>query len=253
MANPDDAWLVEAICHFVDSPAWNSQLTEFITSKCEEFDNFEEEFKHEYTEVHMEYKDLVDNLLAAQLMELGVEPEEFEQRIFQAGLMDDPRLQKVVDLLLAAEDFVRFKNMMVGYHTSMQQQREQTYNEVAQAEDLAHAMALEEAQRELDQEAASEAIAAASLPAGPPAVPQAAFVSQPPTTSVGPSFVGPVPSAPSLPAASRRAPTAAEETRFAAEGGSYGRASFGTSSRKPGSNEKSAAIRRAILGAVRPS
>lgn len=247
MAAPDDSWLVEAMCQFVNSPAWNDQLLEFINANCEMFDNFQEENKHEYVEVHRRYKDIIDNLLAAHLMEIGMEPDEFEQKVLEAGLMDDPRLERVVGQLLAAEDFIKFKDMMVNHHTAMQKQAEHNYNQVVQTEaDIADALAIEAAQRELENEATAAAIAAASRPAAPPPAARTARAAPVASSSAG-GPAGIVPVAPTV------MPTASEEAKFAAGGGTYGRASYGMGARKPPSNEKSAAIRRALVGAIRPA
>merc|ERR1712107_823406 len=109
------------------------------------FDNFQEENKHEYVEVHLEFKNLVDSLLTAHLLEVDIDPEEFEKKVFESGLAEDPRLQQIVSQLTAAEDFMVFKNMMVENHERLQSQAEATFKEVTVAQAEVEALAYAEA------------------------------------------------------------------------------------------------------------
>merc|ERR1719198_2646769 len=91
---------------------------------------------------------------------------------------------------------------------------------------------------ERESEALAAAMAASSLETG--STVSAAVSSIPGSSSV--------PDAPKAPAASAVAPTAEQERAFGAGGGSYGRAAMPTG-KKPASNEKAAAIRKAICSA----
>lgn len=233
-APADSSWLVDMMVSIMHAKTWNDPLNAFIAEKCTLFDNFEEENRHEYMEVHTEFKSLVDSLLAAHLLEFDIPPEEFEKQIVESGLVADKRLQSVLNQLMAAEDFVLFKNMMVERHATMQAQAETTFKELSAAEDIAAAEAA--------------AIAAAQAAPGAPAAAAAASAA----TYTGAAGAPPAP-LPTSPGGTVKPPTLAEERAFGAGGGFYGRAAMPSGSKKPASNEKAAAIRKALCSAMRPS
>jgi len=216
LAAPDNSWLIDMMITIMHSNTWNEPLTGFITDKCMLFDNFEEENKHAYMEVHNEFKILVDNLLAAHLIEVDIMPEEFEKQLIESGLIEDPRLQQVVGQLMAAEDFMTFKTMMVERHTSMQMQAMSNYQDMATSEDVA---AIQAAGGMMPTYAPAAAVAAAPMPA---------------------SSTGAVATPPSM----------QQERAFGAGGGFYGRAAI-PGSTAPASKEKADAIRKALVGGLR--
>mmetsp|Transcript_13596 Transcript_13596/g.29944 ORF Transcript_13596/g.29944 Transcript_13596/m.29944 type:complete len:235 (-) Transcript_13596:109-813(-) len=224
----DSTWLVDMIVGFMHSPSWREPLSAFVNEKCTSFDNFQEENKHEYVEVHKEFKSLVDDLLTAHLLEVDMMPEDFEKQCMEAGLQNDPRLQQVVSQLAAAEDFVSFKNMMVQHHIDQQRAAEETFKELS-SEDTA---AREAAEIAAALKASSEATEAQASPARAQAASQAA-------SSTGLAVAVP-------------APTAAEERAFGAAGGAYGRAAMPSGQRKPQCTEKASAIRKALCSALKP-
>lgn len=261
VARADSAWLVDAVVQFMRSPSWNEPLQGFISEKCILFDNFEEENRHEYVEIHNEFKSLIDNLLAAHLLEVDIAPEEFEQQVLQSGLAEDPRLQKVFGQLMAAEDFMTFKTMMVEQHAKMQSQAESNFKtgpglseeEERLANDAAIAAAIaadaaaeEEAERARAEAAAAAAASAAVSSATAPAAGSAGA----PRLQVAPVAGLAVPAA--VPAGPAQPPTEEQERAFGAGGGFYGRAALGAGAKKPATNEKAAAVRKALLSGLRP-
>ena len=128
----DDGWLVDMVLQFMRSRSWNEPLSSFINENCVKFDNFQDENKHEFVEVHNEYKMLIDNLLAAHLLEVDISPEEFEKRCIEAGLVDDLGLAQILSHLIAAEDFLTFKQLMVEHHTNMQHEAEEIIKSAAE-------------------------------------------------------------------------------------------------------------------------
>ena len=137
--------------------------------------------------------------------------------------------------LIAAEDFLEFRNMMLRQHMKMQQEAEGNYQGMTAEEEqaandaaIAAAIAADASSME-EQQAAAESIHAAPAAGSAPAPPAA--------SSAGPP--GP-------------APTAVQERAFGAAGGSYGRAVI-ASAKKPASNEKAAAIRKALVNGLRPN
>lgn len=245
-ASPDNSWLIDMMVTIMHAPTWNEPLTAFIAEKCQMFDNFEEENKHEYVTVHNEFKCLVDNLLAAHLLEVDISPEEFEKQLVESGLVEDPRLQQVMGQLMAAEDFMTFKTMMVERHINMQGQAESNYLELAAAQDMAASEAAAIA-------ASMEAAQAAAL-AMPAAVPGAAAKAGMPAyvpTYAAAGVPAPMPSA-AASAAPTQPPSMQQERAFGAGGGFYGRATMPAGSQAPPAREKANAIRKALCGALRP-
>lgn len=231
-ASSDSSWLIDMMYSITHATTWNEPLQAFYAEKCIMFDNFEEENRHEYVQVHNEFKSLIDNLLAAHLLQIDISPEEFEKQLIESGLVEDPRLHQVVAQLLAAEDFVTFKTMMVERHTSMQQQAEANYQELSVAQDYAA------------QEAAA---IAASAEAARAAAPEAAPASAP--TYMAPAAPGAPMPTPATGAA--KTPSLQQERAFGAGGGFYGRASMPSAKAQP-TKEKADAIRKALVGALRP-
>jgi len=232
-------WLVDVIVQIMQSPSWNEPLKGFVEEKCILFDNFQEENKHEYVEVHNEFKTLVDNLLAAHLCDIDIDPADFEKQLCDAGLLDDPRLKQVVVQLLAAEDFVNFKEMMIDRHCNMQHQAENTFKEISAVED------------QVETDAAIAAAVAADPEFSAP-VPKASGA--PPATANAQALPKAPAGAPASPggSAAKQPPTAQEERAFGAGGGFYGRAQVPAGSKKPATNVKAGAIRAAICKAIVP-
>ncbi|KAB0362453.1 hypothetical protein FD754_006609 [Muntiacus muntjak] len=93
-------WVVESIAGFLRGPDWSIPILDFVEQKCEVFDD-EEESKLTYTEIHHEYKELVEKLLETYLKEIGINEDQFQE---------------------ASEDFTIFKAMMVQKNTETQLQ-----------------------------------------------------------------------------------------------------------------------------------
>lgn len=112
MAEDDDLeWLSDYVLAFLKSPSWVAPIAQFVDEQCIVFDN-EEENKLEYTQCHNEFKQLIDSLLAAHLLEMSVSRDQFEQ-FCHTGLANNPALHRVlVEQLLSVDDFQVFKAMM---------------------------------------------------------------------------------------------------------------------------------------------
>ncbi|KAF6320962.1 cilia and flagella associated protein 36 [Rhinolophus ferrumequinum] len=75
----DDAeWVVESIAGFLRSPDWTIPILDFVEQKCEVFDD-EEESKLTYTEIHQEYRKLVEKLLESYFKEIGINEDQFQE------------------------------------------------------------------------------------------------------------------------------------------------------------------------------
>jgi hypothetical protein len=91
-----------------------------VEQKCEVFDD-EEESKLTYTEIHQEYKELVEKLLESYLKEIGINEDQFQEAC-TSPLAKTRTSQAILQPVLAAEDFTIFKAMMVQKNIEMQLQ-----------------------------------------------------------------------------------------------------------------------------------
>mmetsp|Transcript_95651 Transcript_95651/g.205229 ORF Transcript_95651/g.205229 Transcript_95651/m.205229 type:complete len:221 (+) Transcript_95651:100-762(+) len=115
-------WLTDYVIQIMQSPSWAGPIQEFIEAQCAIFDTHApDENKLEYTDVHSEFKELVDSLLAAHLLEVDITPEEFAGA-FEANAVTDPRLDAVTEQLLSVGDFLVFKKMMLSQSCKQQGQ-----------------------------------------------------------------------------------------------------------------------------------
>ncbi|XP_027687992.1 cilia- and flagella-associated protein 36 isoform X1 [Chelonia mydas] len=116
----DVEWVVDSIAGFLRGPAWSIPILEFMEQKCAVFDD-EEESKLSYTEIHQEYKALVEKLLEGYLKEVGINEENFKEAC-SSPLAKSHTSQAILQPVLAAEDFRLFKEMMVQKNIEMQLQ-----------------------------------------------------------------------------------------------------------------------------------
>ena len=111
------------IIGFLRSPRWKTPVMSFIDEYCTVFDD-EEENKLEFTKIHMvsgqfysrrvqDFKKIVEDLLQELMKELGVSNEQFVEACTKAGESGNPIHKKIVDQILAVENFLAFKRLMV--------------------------------------------------------------------------------------------------------------------------------------------
>lgn len=105
-------WISDCLFAVFRAPTWVAPIAKFIDENCNTFEDLEEN-KLEYTPIFNSFKQLVDDLLSAHLLELSVTQEQFE-RFCAHGLNDGHELHRsVVEQLLSVDDFLVFKAMMV--------------------------------------------------------------------------------------------------------------------------------------------
>mmetsp|Transcript_19716 Transcript_19716/g.38638 ORF Transcript_19716/g.38638 Transcript_19716/m.38638 type:complete len:241 (-) Transcript_19716:142-864(-) len=227
------AMVVDVLVQITRAPTWNQPVGEFTKTKCVAFDNFEEENKHEYSQIHNEFRELVDSLLTAHLLEVDMDPDQFEKDIESSNVAEDPRFKNFISQLMAAEDFLLFKQMMVDRHLALQTEAESAIKEASGAQDraaVAEEVAAVAAALEADEAAAAASAAASGAAADASA-------------ETGGQAASPAPV---------KAPTAEEERAFGAAGGVYGRASLPSGGKKQASSDKAASIRKAICTSAKP-
>lgn len=100
---------------FLQSPLWKNPIISFVEENCVIFENTEEN-RLDYTEVHTNFKRLVESRLEAYIQDLGISQSDFVMAQQQAS----KRIHKsLLQQILAVEDFVLFKQMMVNKNIQM--------------------------------------------------------------------------------------------------------------------------------------
>ncbi|XP_058241219.1 cilia- and flagella-associated protein 36 [Hemibagrus wyckioides] len=116
----DSEWVVESIAGFLGSPEWLIPLTDFIENKCSVFDD-EEENKLSYTEIHQQYKQLVEKLLENYMQEVGISEQQFLDAC-SSPFAKSKALQALFQPVLATNDFQMFRSLMVQKNVELQLQ-----------------------------------------------------------------------------------------------------------------------------------
>ncbi|XP_018432154.1 PREDICTED: cilia- and flagella-associated protein 36 [Nanorana parkeri] len=116
----DAEWVLDSVLAFLKCPLWTEPVTDFIEQRCSVFDD-EEENKLSYTEIHNEYKELVEKLIQGHVNEIGINEEQFQEAC-SAPFAHSPEVKNMLQAVLAVEDFVTFKEMMVQKNIELQLQ-----------------------------------------------------------------------------------------------------------------------------------
>lgn len=84
----------------------------YLDSNCAKFEDLEHN-KLEYTQIHDEYKQLVDDLLTLELSELALTSSQFERFLERCLSTDTEMCNSLRTQLLSTDDFMVFKAMMI--------------------------------------------------------------------------------------------------------------------------------------------
>ncbi|KAM6915804.1 cilia- and flagella-associated protein 36 [Xenentodon cancila] len=120
MAEDDSDWIVESIVGYLGSPEWVVPVTDFMENRCTVFDD-EDENKLSYTEIHQQYKKLVEKLLENYMQEVGIDEQQFLQAC-TSPFAKSQTLQTVFQPVLATDDFQMFRSLMVQKNMELQLQ-----------------------------------------------------------------------------------------------------------------------------------
>ncbi|XP_055358639.1 cilia- and flagella-associated protein 36 isoform X2 [Betta splendens] len=120
MAENDSEWVVESIVGYLGSPEWVIPVTDFMENKCTVFDD-EDENKLSYTEIHHQYKKLVEKLLENYMQEVGINEQQFLDAC-TSPFAKSQTLQSVFQPILATDDFQMFRSLMVQKNMELQLQ-----------------------------------------------------------------------------------------------------------------------------------
>uniref|UniRef100_W5LNF0 Cilia- and flagella-associated protein 36 n=1 Tax=Astyanax mexicanus TaxID=7994 RepID=W5LNF0_ASTMX len=116
----DSEWVVESIAGYLGSPEWVIPVTDFMENKCSVFDD-EEENKLSYTEIHQQYKQLVEKLLESYMQEVGISEQQFLEAC-SSPFAKSKTLQTLFQPVLATDDFQMFRSLMVQKNVELQLQ-----------------------------------------------------------------------------------------------------------------------------------
>ncbi|XP_054654406.1 cilia- and flagella-associated protein 36 isoform X2 [Dunckerocampus dactyliophorus] len=120
MAEDDSEWVVESIVGYLGSPEWVIPVTDFMEHKCTVFDD-EDENKLSYTEIHLQYKKLVEKLLENYMQEVGINEQQFLDAC-TSPFAKSKTVQSVFQPVLATDDFQMFRSLMVQKNMELQLQ-----------------------------------------------------------------------------------------------------------------------------------
>ncbi|TWW78347.1 Cilia- and flagella-associated protein 36 [Takifugu flavidus] len=125
MAEDDREWVFESIVGYLSSPIWLIPINEFLETKSlacilSVFDD-EEENKLSYTDIHMQYKTLVERLLDNYMREVGISDQQFLDAC-TSPFAKSKTMQSVFQPILATDDFQMFRSMMVQKNMELQLQ-----------------------------------------------------------------------------------------------------------------------------------
>ncbi|XP_039535242.1 cilia- and flagella-associated protein 36 isoform X1 [Pimephales promelas] len=115
----DSEWVPESVAGFLGSPDWLIPLADFMENHCSVFDD-EDENKLSYTEVHQQYKHLVERLLGNYMQEVGISEQQFLCAC--SSFTGSKDLQAVFQPVLATDDFQMFRSLMVQKNMELQLQ-----------------------------------------------------------------------------------------------------------------------------------
>ncbi|XP_021468522.2 cilia- and flagella-associated protein 36 isoform X2 [Oncorhynchus mykiss] len=123
----DSEWVVESIAGYLGSPEWVIPYTDFLENKCTVFDD-DDENKLTYTEIHQQYKHLVEKLLETYMQEVGIDEQQFLEAC-SSPFAKSKTLQTVFQPVLATDDFQMFRSLMVQKNMELQLQALQVIKE----------------------------------------------------------------------------------------------------------------------------
>ena len=102
--------MFESVLQFIESPLWTVPVDGFIDAHCGLFDTCAQENKLEYTNVHNEFRVIVDRVLSDFLSEIGVEAESFVEALKLRS--NDQIGQAILEYIIALDDFRTFRALM---------------------------------------------------------------------------------------------------------------------------------------------
>lgn len=116
--NEEYDWIFDYVLQFLESDKFDAAVMDFVDEKCFVFDDGEEN-KLIYTEIHHEFCDHIEALLASNLGEVGITNDQFLESCEKARSGRDVNAT-VFERLIAMDDFQTFKKIMTKRNTELQ-------------------------------------------------------------------------------------------------------------------------------------
>lgn len=110
----ENDWVFDYVMNVLRSPAWEVPVLCFLDEHCAVFDA-EDENKFVHSELHEQFRELVERVLSDNLAEIGLSAADFAdvcERSRGSGGDYDASMD-VVNQILAMDDFLTFKKLMV--------------------------------------------------------------------------------------------------------------------------------------------
>ena len=116
--NEDYDWIFDYALQFLESDKFDAAVMDFVDEKCDSFTD-DDENKFIYTEIHREFCEHIEALIASNLGELGITNELFLESCEKAKDGRDINTT-VFERLTAMDDFQTFKKIMAKRNTELQ-------------------------------------------------------------------------------------------------------------------------------------
>lgn len=121
-------WIFDYALQFLESDKFDAAVMDFVDEKCVYFENTEEN-KFIYSDIHDEFRQHIEVLIASNLGELGLTTELFFESCQKARNRRDIN-QTVFERLTAIDDFQTFKKVMTKRNIELQiEAMQNTYND----------------------------------------------------------------------------------------------------------------------------
>ncbi|XP_070578176.1 cilia- and flagella-associated protein 36-like isoform X2 [Ptychodera flava] len=114
-------WVFDSVFGFLHSPMWTVPIVNFIEHKCLVFDPEEDNTKV-YTEIHGEYKELVEFLLENFLEDVGITSDQFVSACKTKVGKQSDETYSAFEQVEAAQDYEIFKRMMIQKNIELELQ-----------------------------------------------------------------------------------------------------------------------------------
>ena len=106
---------MDIIAEYLQSPVWKNPIIEFIDDNCVIFEDAEEN-RLEYTDIHFKFRKLIETQLEAYIQDLGITQADF---VATCGKAAKKVHRTVLQQILAVEDYLLFKKMMINRNIQM--------------------------------------------------------------------------------------------------------------------------------------
>eukprot|EP01041_Mallomonas_annulata_P002039 gene2039-3963_t len=125
----DSDWIFDFVLQFLNSGRFDAAVMDFVDEKCAVFDN-EEENKLIYSEIHSDFKDHIEVVISSNLEDLGISTELFYEACVE-GRNSRAINTRVIDKIIAMDDFLTFKKIMVKRNTELELETIRAYRKIA--------------------------------------------------------------------------------------------------------------------------